>query len=124
MTANNLTTDTGLYSAAYRVVLMGMVPVAAFMSASHTRILEQVESEKGHHLRLSVRYAVILGLYGLAFSIAAVVAAPLLPLLVGDKFAESVEMMRWIAPIVFLRSIGATPDQRSPRPRPDGAPAP
>jgi O-antigen/teichoic acid export membrane protein len=29
--------------------------------------------------------------------------------LVGDKFADSVEMMRWLSPIIFLRSVGATP---------------
>jgi O-antigen/teichoic acid export membrane protein len=109
MTANGLTTDTGLYSAAYRVVMMGLVPIGAFMSASHTKILEQVENEKGHHLRLSARFAAILGVYGLIFSIAAFFAAPLLPLLVGDAFEDSVEMMRWLSPIVFLRAIGATP---------------
>ncbi len=109
MTANNLTTDTGLYTAAYRVAMMGLVPIGAFMSASHTKILEQVQDKRGHHLRLSARYAAILGVYGLAFSIAIFFAAPLLPLLVGDKFDESVQMLRWISPIIFLRSIGATP---------------
>ncbi len=109
MTANNLTTDTGLYTAAYRVVMMGLVPIGAFMSASHTKILEQVENQRGHHLRLSAKYAAILGVYGLIFSIVAFFAAPLLPLLVGDKFEQSVEMMRWLSPIVFLRAIGATP---------------
>jgi O-antigen/teichoic acid export membrane protein len=109
MTANGLTTDTGLYSAAYRVVMMGLIPIGAFMSASHTKILEQVENNKGHHLRLSAKFAAILGVYGLLFSIVAFFSAPLLPLLVGDEFEESVQMMRWLSPIVFLRAIGATP---------------
>jgi O-antigen/teichoic acid export membrane protein len=89
--------------------MMGMVPVGAFMSASHTRILEQVEGQRGHHFRLSAKYGAMLGVYGLLASIAAFFAAPLLPVLVGDDFQDSVEMMRWLAPLIFLRSIGATP---------------
>jgi O-antigen/teichoic acid export membrane protein len=109
MTANNLLVDVGLYSAAYRVVMMGMTPVNAFLSASHTTILEQAEHVKGHHLRLSIKYARLLTVYGLVFSVCAVLIAPLLPLLTGDKFEGSVTMMRWLAPIVFFRALGATP---------------
>lgn len=110
MTANNLTTDTGLYTVAYRMVLMGMVPIGAVLGASHARILEQVEGQRGHHLRLSVKFGAILGAYGLVASIAAFFAAPLVPVLVGDEFQESVEMMRWLAPLIFLRAIGAPPE--------------
>jgi O-antigen/teichoic acid export membrane protein len=109
MTANNLTVDVGLYSAAYRVVMMGMTPVNAFLSASHTTILEQAENVKGHHLRLSIKYARLLTVYGLAFTVVAILVSPLLPLLTGDDFEGSVTMMRWLAPIVFFRALGATP---------------
>ena len=40
------------------------------------------------------------------FAIAVIVVAPLFPLLVGHEFEGSVEIVRWLSPIVLLRGLG------------------
>jgi O-antigen/teichoic acid export membrane protein len=105
LAANKLVVDTGLYSAAYRVVQIGMVPVSGVIDVSHKRFLDQGDGGTGRHLRLALRYGGIMAAYGLVFMVAVLVAAPLLPKVLGDDFADSVTMARWLSPLVLLRTL-------------------
>lgn len=106
LAANRMVTDTGLYAAAFRIINLGLVPVGSLTNVSHKRFLENDEDLPGEHLHLAIRYSKVSGLYGIAFGVAAALAAPLFPLLMGDTFEGSVTMIRWLAPVVFLRAIG------------------
>lgn len=109
LAANHFVEDTGLYGAAYRIVNLGMVPVSTLVNVSHKRFLEHEEGSRGQHLRRAVKFAGLTGLYGLFVAVVLVIAAPLLPLLVGDEFEGSVEMVRWLSPLVFLRAVTMFP---------------
>ncbi|MGY6501043.1 MAG: lipopolysaccharide biosynthesis protein [Acidimicrobiales bacterium] len=106
LAANRYVVDTGLYAAAYRVVSFGLIPVGSLVQVTHRRFLQHDEGVKGQHLARSLRFASVAGVYGIVFGIALFVAAPLLPLLMGDEFEGSVVMVRWLAPIVALRAVG------------------
>lgn len=101
--------DTGLYSAAYRVVQLGLVPVGSLIAVTHLRFLEHEPGRKRQHLRKSVRYGAMCVAYGLVFAIGVEIASPLLPLVLGDSFRGSESMTRWIAPLVPLRALASFP---------------
>lgn len=105
LAANGFVTDTGLYAAAYRVIQLGLIPLGALANTTHVRFLER-SRVPGYHLRLAMRYSGIALAYGIAFGLAVIVAAPLLPIVVGSSFEDSVEIVRWLAPIVALRGLG------------------
>jgi O-antigen/teichoic acid export membrane protein len=102
-------TETGLYAAAYRIVQLGLLPVGVLFGVSHQRFLNHQEGEKNQHLRRSVKFAGVTAAYGLLFAIFVVIIAPVLPRLVGEDFRGSVQMVRWLAPLVLLRSLAIFP---------------
>ena len=106
LAANRYVVDTGLYAAAYRIIGLGMVPVGALVGASHKRFLENEVGRRREHLDLALRYSVAAGGYGILFAVGAFLTAPLFPKMMGNEFEGSVTILRWLAPIVFLRAIG------------------
>jgi O-antigen/teichoic acid export membrane protein len=109
LAANNLTVDTGLYGAAYKVVNLGLVPVSSIVASSHRRFLEHAEGVKGQHLRRAIKFAVVTGGYGAVIAVVMMLAAPLLPWLLGEEWEGSVTMIRWLSPLVLLRSVAMFP---------------
>lgn len=101
--------DTGLYSAAYRIVQFGLLPVGTLVGVSHQRFLHHQEGDKRQHLRRSLRFAGVTAAYGLVFAIGVVVISPILPRLMGEDFADSVPMVRALAPLVILRGLAIFP---------------
>jgi O-antigen/teichoic acid export membrane protein len=101
--------DNGLYSAAYKIVQFGLIPVGSFIAVTHQRFLHHEEGRRRQHLGRSIRFGGICAAYGLVFAIGVIIAAPLLPLLVGDDFRDSIPMVRLLAPLVLCRSLAMFP---------------
>jgi O-antigen/teichoic acid export membrane protein len=109
LAANRFTVDTGLYAAAYRIIGLGLIPLGSVVEVSHKRFLEKGEGRPGRHLRLAMKLSGLMSLYSVVFIVAIIIAAPALPLVVGDEFEGSVEMLRWISPLVLLRCLAMFP---------------
>jgi len=107
--ANNLTEQAGLYGAAWRVVSLGVIPISSLSNASHREFLLHEEGVRGQHLRRAIRYARIGGVYGAAAGLVLALVAPLLPVVMGDGFRESVSIVRWLSPLIFLRAMTIFP---------------
>ena len=105
MSAARLGPDVGLYAAAYRFVMMGMVPLRALLTASHRRFLEHDPSSRGQHVRLSLRFSIIGVAYGVLFGIVMYIAAPLVTVVLGPEYEGATTMLRWLAPVVAVRSV-------------------
>ena len=105
LAANGFATETGLYAAAYRIVLLGMVPVSAITEVTHRRFLFREAGVRGHHLRLAIRFGGSLAVYGALLALLIIFFALLLPLVIGEDFEGSVQMMRWLSPLVLLRAL-------------------
>jgi O-antigen/teichoic acid export membrane protein len=90
-------------------VQLGLIPVGSLISVTHIRFLEHEPGRKRQHLRKSLRYGAMCVAYGLVFALGVEVAGPLLPLVLGDTFEGSVNMTRWIAPLVPLRALASFP---------------
>lgn len=109
LAANRFTVDTGLYAAAYRIIGLGLIPLGSVVEVSHKRFLEKGEGRPGRHLRLAMKLSGLMSLYSVFFIVAIIIAAPALPVVVGDDFEGSVEMLRWISPLVLLRCLAMFP---------------
>lgn len=101
--------DTGLYSAAYRVVQLGLIPVGSLIAVTHFRFLEHEPGRKRQHLMRSLKYGAICAGYGIVFAIGVTLAGPLLTVVLGQSFEGSVTMTRWLAPLVPLRALASFP---------------
>jgi O-antigen/teichoic acid export membrane protein len=96
---------TGIYAAAYRIIDLAFQPVAALSASAYANFFKHgrrgVRGTLGFAKRLipfAVSYAV-LAIFVLFF------AARALPLFLGHGFAESVEALRWLSPILLFRTI-------------------
>ncbi len=107
LAANGFVVETGLYAAAYRIVQFGLLPVGSVIQATHARFLQHEEGLRRQHLDRAMRYASIGAAYGVVFAIGISLVAPLLPIVLGDEFDESVTIVRWLSPIVLLRAVGS-----------------
>lgn len=104
MNANNHVLDTGYYSAAYRIVQMGFLPVTALIGSSHRRFLEPDGGVLGAHRRRAMRFALPVVAYSTVVAAALWLVAPAVPLLLGDAFEPSVTMLRWLVLFLPLRA--------------------
>ena len=94
---------TGIYGAAYRIIDVSCAPLRAIASTTYPRFFR--EGQKGlaatHEFAKRVLYKA--GLISLVSSISVFVFAPLLPRILGHGFSETVEALRWLAPLPLLK---------------------
>ena len=85
MSANNIGADVGLYSAAYRLIMLAVIPINALVSSSYRTFLDP---EVGNHFKRAVKYTLATTVYCVIAAGLLIVLAPVaLPLIVGDGFA-------------------------------------
>jgi O-antigen/teichoic acid export membrane protein len=99
------TTAAGIYSAAYRVVDAATSPIYAIYAAATPRFFR--EGSRGvRSARAFARTTLARTLpYSLAAAVALWFAAPLVPLLFGATFRESVAALRWLCLLPVLRAL-------------------
>ncbi len=103
MAANRVGADLGLYSAAYRLVQFGNIPVNALATSSFRSFMDP---EVGDQKRRAIHLSVAITVYTSIAALGIVVLAPIaLPILVGNKFHGSIAMARWLAPMLIFRGI-------------------
>jgi O-antigen/teichoic acid export membrane protein len=95
----------GIYSAAYRVVDAASAPIYAVYAAAAPRFFRE-----GAHSVRSARSFARTTLFrtlplALAATAALALAAPLLPILFGPSFRESVQALRWLCLLPVLRAL-------------------
>jgi O-antigen/teichoic acid export membrane protein len=99
------TVDAGQYAAAYRIVQVALLPLRAAMSSTHWRFLQHDEDALGQHRKRSVKVTIPAVAYGASAVVGMVVLAPLVPHILGHKYAGTVIMIRALALFVLLRSM-------------------
>lgn len=105
--ASGYRNDTGVYAAGQRVVALAMLPLNALASSSHFAVLRT--SVRSDQRRAALHLSAIGAIYAIPAALLLVVAAPLVPTLLGDDFAESVDVLRVLAPVVILRGLTVFP---------------
>lgn len=99
----------GTYAAAYRVVQLGLIPLNTVVSATHNLFLEHDDKATGQHLSRALIFTLPALAYGGVCAVALWFAAPVVPVVLGPAYRGAVDMIRWLAALVALRSASAFP---------------
>lgn len=103
MSANGLGADLGLYAAAYRMVLLAVIPINALVASSHRTF---VDPKVGNQMRRAAKYTMATTAYTTVAALGLLLAAPIaLPLVVGDGFSGAISITRWLAPLMIVRGF-------------------
>ena len=95
----------GVYAAAYRIIDISMTPVRSLASAAYPHFfrkgLDGMGSASGYAVTQIKRACV----YSAALCVLLWLSAPLLPLALGAKYAETALVLRWLALLPLFRSV-------------------
>jgi len=95
----------GIYTMAYRVIDVATTPITSIHSAAFPTFfrkgLDGIRSTAAYALQILKRTAPI----ALLSTVVMLVAAPIIPHLLGKGFAESVSALRWLCLLPFFRSF-------------------
>lgn len=100
-----LVVQNGFYTLAYRVVDFATAPIAALDSAVLPRYFRLSHNSFGSVVKLAIKSAGIALGTGLAISLCTLLAAPLVPHLVGHGFSGAVVALHWLAWLPPIRAI-------------------
>lgn len=96
---------TGIYGAAYRIVDVSFAPVSALVCAASARFFRHGESGIVGSVRFAKKLLPYTASYGLLAAVFLFVVSPTLPVLLGKGFATATLALRWLSPLIFLKSI-------------------
>jgi len=95
----------GIYAAASRIVEITFTPVYSLLAATYPGFFRHGAAG----LRATMAFARPLllagALYGLVSGLVLALAAPVLPIVLGESFAGSAEAVRWLAMLPLLRAL-------------------
>ncbi|HEX7966383.1 MAG TPA: oligosaccharide flippase family protein [Gammaproteobacteria bacterium] len=95
----------GIYTAGARIVEVAFIPVYSLLAAAYARFFTSGQQGVRGTLALSRRLLPYALAYSACAGIGLYLAAPLLPWLLGDEFAESVGAVRWLAAVPVLMTL-------------------
>jgi O-antigen/teichoic acid export membrane protein len=94
----------GFYSIAYRVLDLAFQPVGALQASAFSKFFQHGSEGITHSVRYARRLLPIGAGYGILAGCVIFFGAPLFPHIFGRQFAGSVEILRWLSPLVFFRA--------------------
>jgi O-antigen/teichoic acid export membrane protein len=96
----------GIYAAAYRVASFAFVPILALLAAAYARFFRYGAQGIAGSLAFARRLSRWSVAYGAAAGAVIYLAAPAVPWVLGADYAASVDIVRWLAPMPLLQSLG------------------
>lgn len=96
---------TGIYGAAYRIVDVSFAPVGALVYAAFPRLLRHGDNGLSGAVLYAKKLISCSAVYGLVCGGLLYACAPVLPALLGKDFESAIVALRWLSPLVFLKSI-------------------
>ncbi|MBF0458253.1 MAG: oligosaccharide flippase family protein [Nitrospirae bacterium] len=95
----------GIYAAAYRIIDVSFTPVRSLLAAVYAKFFQHGESGVRGSLRFAIKLIPFAGGYGFVAGIVLVLAAPLLPYVLGAEYADAADALRWLSPLPFLKAV-------------------
>jgi O-antigen/teichoic acid export membrane protein len=95
----------GIYTMAYRIIDVATIPVSALDAAALPRYFRQSSEGSISVRNLSVKLATRAALLGLFAAVCLFLAAPLVPLVIGKGFTQSVMALRWLCILPVFRGF-------------------
>ena len=98
-------TATGIYGSAYRFIDVGNVVLLALFGATYTRFFEHGASGIKSALAFAKKLLPLLIVYAVVSVVGYIVFAPLVPILLGAEFRDSIAALRWLAPLPAIAAF-------------------
>jgi O-antigen/teichoic acid export membrane protein len=95
----------GIYAAAYRLIDVAFVPVRSLLAAAYPSFFRSGRSGLASSLSFAKRLLPRPIAYSLAVAISLLVAAPLVPAILGAEYARTTEAARWLAVLPLLKTL-------------------
>ena len=99
----------GVYGAAFRVINMAFTPIRALQSAMHNRLLPHDADDHGLHVRRAKSFAMLNLATILPIGIILYFAVDLFEPLIGEDFAESSRIARWLLIFMPIKALSGVP---------------
>jgi O-antigen/teichoic acid export membrane protein len=96
---------TGIYGAAYRIVDVSFAPVGALVYATFARFFQYGELGLAGSVRFARKLLPYAAGYGFLAALVLFGSAPLLRTVLGNDFTEATTALRWLSPLVLLKSF-------------------
>ncbi len=96
---------TGIYGAAYRIIEVGLIPVGALLGACYAQFFRSGAKGIAGSLSFARKIVPTAATYGAIASLALWVCAPIVPLVLGESYIDAVSALRWLSPLIFLKSV-------------------
>jgi O-antigen/teichoic acid export membrane protein len=100
-----MNTANGIYTMAYRVVDVCMMPITAIYSAAYPRFFRRGTQGADNTATYAVRILKRTAPLGILLAALMWLLAPVIPQLVGKSFHESIAALRWLCLLPFFRSF-------------------
>jgi O-antigen/teichoic acid export membrane protein len=96
---------SGIYGAAYRLIDVSFAPVSALLYASYPGFFR--EGATGLSSSLAYAKPIIWRAFGYAFAVMCMllIGAGAIPYVLGSQYHDSVEALRWLAPLPILKAL-------------------
>lgn len=99
----------GVYGAAFRVVNMAFTPIRALQGAMHNRLLPHDADDHGLHVRRAKSFALLNMATIVPIGIVLFFGVDLFEPLLGEDFAESARMARWLLIFLPIKALSGVP---------------
>jgi O-antigen/teichoic acid export membrane protein len=96
--------DAGMYASAYRVASLAFAPINAMVLMGLPRLVPTRRRSLADTRRTAMRMTAVGMAYGAITALLMLVAAPLLPAVVGPKYEPAADILRWLALLPLLRA--------------------
>jgi len=95
----------GLYGAAYRLLDVSFAPIGSLLVATYPRFFQHGAQGLSACLKFTKKLVTRAVLYGAGMSLVLVLFSPAVLPVLGKQYADAAVALRYLAPIVLLRSI-------------------
>jgi O-antigen/teichoic acid export membrane protein len=97
--------ELGIYTTAYRLVVMAFIPVRSLLDVTASRFFKSGEAGVQHSFALSkklIRFSVP---YGIVVGVGLYVCSPLVPWILGPSYGNTADVLRWLAPLPAIQAV-------------------
>ena len=101
--------DAGLYGAAYRLVLLGTLPLSALDTAAFQRFLPKGEALPGLHWRRATRLAGLMSAASVVVAALLYVLLPFFDFLFEEEYKAALDIVPWLLLLIPLIATSNTP---------------
>ena len=99
----------GFYGAAFRVINMAFAPIRALQGAMHNRLLPHDADDHGLHVRRAKSFGLLNLATILPIGIVLFFAVDLFEPIIGEDFAESAPIARWLLIFLPIKAVSVVP---------------